>query len=69
MNKEEFLQNHTTERQEQGDISVAEAAEKWGISISQAMRRLNGYAKQGILRKFTGTLLSGETGCFYRIVV
>jgi DNA-binding Lrp family transcriptional regulator len=71
MNKDDFLQKYAldTERQREDDITFADAAERWGLSISQATRRLDKLAKDGILEKHIGRMLNGKTGCFYRIVV
>ena len=71
MNKDDFLQKYAldTERQCEDDITFADAAERWGLSISQAARRLNKLVKDGMLEKHTGRLLSGNAGCFFRIVV
>ena len=71
MNKDDFLQKYAldTERQRENDITFADAAERWGLSISQATRRLNELVKAGVLEKHIGRMLNGKTGCFYRIVV
>lgn len=64
----QFLEENQPEVASEGDITVNDAMEKWGLSRNGATGRLNALVKEGKLTKHNGKLPSGRLGNFYKIV-
>ena len=58
-----FLDSLAPEHQQEGDITLAMAAERWRVSPNTARRRLD---RSSELKKIRGILSNGSYGVFYR---
>ena len=63
-----IMEEHRVENEQEGDMTVKEAMEIWGLGETQSRRKLNELVGEGVFEKLDGKLKSGYSGCFYRLV-